>query len=70
MLNPFIEICGCVNDGICSLDVPDPDTSPLVMACNCSEGIHKFIHVAIGFCGCHVCLSAKELPNNYMKLLL
>lgn len=41
VLTPFVEICGCVNDGNCTFNVPDPDTSPLIMACDCPPGTHS-----------------------------
>ena len=39
-LNPQVEICACANGGTCTLDgILDLDADPVVMNCECLEGI-------------------------------
>ena len=40
VLNPQVEICACENSGTCTLDgILDLDADPIVMNCECPEGI-------------------------------
>ena len=38
-LAPVVEMCACMNGGNCTLDgIIDPDTTPVVMNCDCPGG--------------------------------
>lgn len=49
VIDPQVEICACENGGTCTLDgVLDLDADPIVMNCECPEGICVQIFYCIG----------------------